>query len=102
METTILLPSRHDKKTIAELSIFILSHEWPLPLKTIQRKLQKEHGKQASFQATHKALNNLIMKQILVKQNLQYELNSEWLKQLEKFSAETRIAYETKKLQPNS
>lgn len=94
MEQTILLmPNRTNNRTIAELTITILSQEWPLSLKTIQRKITKEYGKKASFQATHKALKKLLEKNVLTKQDLHYEINTEWLKQLNNFSLETMQAY---------
>jgi len=80
-------------KTVAELAIFILSHEWPLPLKSLHWKIRKEQGREVSFQATHKALSRLVEQNIIVKRKLAYQLNTEWLEQLAKFSYQTKQQY---------
>ncbi len=96
-----LLQTNYKNKTIAELAVQILSEEWPLPLKTIKRKINKEHGKKASNQATFKALKKLVEKNILLKDDLHYELNVEWLKQLNGFSLQTTQKYLTKNKENN-
>jgi hypothetical protein len=98
IEPSLLLVFNSKDYSISSLAVKILSKEWPLPLKTLKRKLLKEHGKSVSYQATHKAMGKLLDLGVLVKTELHYELNTEWLKQLEKFSRETRRDYETKSL----
>jgi len=80
-------------KTVGEIAVLILRREWPLPLKSLQWKVGKEHGKEVSFQATHKAFNKLVEQSILVKEGKLYRLNVEWLEQLIDFGIKTRQAY---------
>lgn len=95
-QTLLLIPSRIDEKGIAEILVMMLSKEWPLPLKTIHKKLMREYGRKASFQSTFRALNRLVQKQILVKQDLHYELNQEWLEQMLNFAVCAKFNYESK------
>lgn len=90
-----------EDSSITELAILILSQEWPLPMRTIHWKMGREYGKLVSFQATHKALKKLVQKQILTKQDLHYELNTQWLKQQTNFNLKTMQAYLAKKQENN-
>ncbi|MBN2066919.1 MAG: hypothetical protein JW744_00445 [Candidatus Diapherotrites archaeon] len=94
-DDTIKLPQVRTAKdkTIAETAVHVLSREWPLPLKSLHWKLRNEHGKEVSFQATHKALNKLVSQNILLKEERNYKLNIEWLEQLIRFGAQTKQAY---------
>ena len=97
-EESINLPQVNVAKeiTVAEITVQILSKEWPLSLKSLQWKVNKEHGKAATFQATHKALNKLVMQGILEKKNRQYQLSQKWLNQVIEFGTHTRQAYAQK------
>ena len=94
-EETIKLPQIRTAKdkTVAEIAVHVLSREWPLPLKSLQWKVNREHGKGVTFQATHKALKKLVKEGILVKKNKYYELNQKWLDQIVEFGTQTRQAY---------
>jgi hypothetical protein len=95
MDKAIKLPQVRsgNDRTVAELAVLILSREWPLPLKSLHWRVAKEHGKEVTFQATHKALNRLVDQNILVKDERNYKLNIEWLEQLARFGAQTKQAY---------
>lgn len=53
-------------KTSTEMIMEILSEEWPLKAQQIYQR-QKREGKETSYQATHKTLQQLIEKKILKK-----------------------------------
>jgi len=95
LDGTIKLPQIRTAKdkTVAEIAVYVLSREWPLSLKSLQWKVNREHRKGVTFQATHKALNKLVKEGILVKKNKYYELNPKWLDQIVEFGTQTRQAY---------
>ena len=89
-----ILPQRAlEWRTVGECIISILGREWPLPLNVLHYKITKEHGKNISFQATHKALHRLVDQNTLVRNGRQYQLNIEWLKQIETTVQQTKRAY---------
>lgn len=80
-----LFPLLGEQSTTKESVIRILSQEWPLTTKEIYRKISKENNKAISYQAVHKALNQLSDQHILSKQNQAYQLNAHWINQIKNF-----------------
>lgn len=64
----------------------ILSEEWPISAKKIYKILTNSYALSITYQATHKALQELVEKKILIKNNDGYSLNKEWINNLGKFS----------------
>ena len=56
-----------------------LSMNSPMKARIIHNFLKRQYGLGSSYQSTFKVLNDLVGKRILVKDNLQYRLNFEWL-----------------------
>ena len=69
-----------------EKIIEILSKEWPLSAKKIYNQLLKDHKLSITYQATHKALKELLESKVLEKRKEGYLLNKEWADKLENFS----------------
>ena len=76
------LGGSHTKQVVID----ILSSEWPLTAKRLYNKLKKEYGIKISYQATHKALQELTEKKILTKDKDGYIINKKWIKELGEIS----------------
>ena len=74
METGKIAPLLETNST-KSLIIKILSENQPLSLKELHAKLQKQ--KQLSYQATHKAVSEMVNEKILLKMKAKYEINKE-------------------------
>ena len=74
METSKIAPLLETNST-KSLIIKILSENQPLSLKELHAKLQKQ--KQLSYQATHKAVSEMVNEKILLKMKAKYEINKE-------------------------
>ncbi len=73
-------------KKIRELIISILADNWPLTIKKMHNKIKKEYSLSVSYQAIHKAINELKEKGIVEKTKKEYKLSIEWIKKLKEFS----------------
>ena len=73
----------------------ILSKEWPLSAKKIYNRLSKNIS--LTYQATHKALQELIEKKIVEKTKEGYKISNEWVENISDFSANIKT-----KLQDNT
>jgi len=78
-------PSNLKKKGVKELSIFLLSKEFPLQLIEIKRKLKEEFSLEVSFQAVKKAVNSLESEGIIKKENKAFSLDRKWISESKKF-----------------
>ena len=84
------------EKNVKSAIINILSIDWPLSLKKIYNIINKKYSLGVTYQAVHKAVNLLIKKDILIKNNREYSLNKEWITQLKEFSNKLDLAYTQK------
>jgi hypothetical protein len=76
--------------------IEILSYEWPLSLRKIHYLLKKR-GSSVTYQATHKAITQLIGAKKLKKTYEGYTLNLEWIKEIHDKTEIIRVNYFSKK-----
>lgn len=84
METGKIAPLLETNST-KSLIIKILSENQSLSLKELHAKLQKQ--KQLSYQATHKAVSEMVNEKILLKtMKTKYEINKDWAHQLEELA----------------
>lgn len=91
------------KKSRAKDAIIeILGKEWPLSAKKIFFRIKKEHNLGVTYQAVHKALNQLKKKKVLQQKNKEYLLSLEWLENLKSFSEEVGLRYFAKEYQNSS
>ncbi|MFH1239659.1 MAG: hypothetical protein V1672_00405 [Candidatus Diapherotrites archaeon] len=60
-------------------AILILGNEWPLSAKEIYSRVLKTYGLNVSYQAIHKALNELEDENIVEKNGKDYSLSKTWL-----------------------
>lgn len=87
---------------LKERIIDILSIEHPLSAKKIYNKLQANCDLSITYQATHKALQELLQNNTLILNNMEYEVSSDWRNNLDKFANKMKNAYKTDKIVPSS
>lgn len=56
-----------------------LSKQWPLTLKQLDHALKREFGMDVTYQAIHKAMQQLEEEKVVIKEKDGYRLNSEWI-----------------------
>jgi predicted transcriptional regulator len=82
-----------NRKTAKTAIIDHLSKEFPLTTKKIHHTLQREYGIDVSYQAVHKALQELEKEKVLSKSKEGWQLDGEWLQNQEKFIQGTKQKY---------
>jgi hypothetical protein len=88
MSFEILVPEINVKpKNTKDAAINILSLEWPLSLREIFYKIKKQYHYSSTYQSVYKAVHELLSKKILkIVGEKKYEINVEWIKQLQSFT----------------
>ncbi len=82
-------------KTTKEIIIDVLSKEWPLSARKIYSVITKNHNLSISYQATHKALKELLQQNVIVKNQNNYQLHSDWINKLNEFGQRLKNEYES-------
>ncbi len=80
-------------KTAKDGIIHTLSTKFPLTAKQLTHTLQREHGMEITYQAVHKALQELEKERILTKTKNNWQINSAWLDQQATFIRQTQQKY---------
>ncbi len=80
-------------KSTKDAIIEILSSEWPLSLKKIHNAIKKKYAISVTYQATHKAINELVDGGTLKKENREYQLSFNWINRIESFGKKLREDY---------
>ena len=70
-----------DKQSVKNLVFTILSHEYPLKLIQLVNFIRKRYGKAVTFQAVRKAVLELVEERVLIKQEVSFSINKEWIKE---------------------
>ncbi len=81
------------KRNVKDLIVNSLAIEWPLTLKKLHNLLKNKYNVSVSCQAVYKALQEMTRKNIIIKNNKEYSLNLDWIKQLKTFSKKLEEAY---------
>lgn len=76
--------------------ITILTTNHPLTAKKIYNNLKKNHKLSITYQATHKALKELLKSEIIIVQEREYEINLMWIRKIQKFSEFVNKEYTSK------
>jgi len=85
------------KESVGKNIIDILSEKWPLNAKQVYHKVQRNLGRDLSYQAIHKALTQLLSEGIVSKKERNYFLNPLWLKEINNFTRRILESYESGK-----
>lgn len=56
-----------------------LSQEWPLTVKQIHQKLQRQYGIESSYQAVHKTIKQMLCDEVLEKSKNSYSISQKWV-----------------------
>jgi len=78
-------PLATKNKGVKELSVLLLSREFPLQLIEIKKKLKQEFSVEVSFQAVKKAVNALEEEGIIKKEGKAFSLDRKWISESKKF-----------------
>jgi|SRR3989338_4853746 len=73
-----------NKQNIKNLVFTILSHEYPLRLIQLTNFIRKRYGKAVTFQAVRKAVLELVKEGVLIRQDNEFLVSKEWVKQCKK------------------
>ena len=83
MEISLLDMGKTKKRNVRESIIAVLSREFPLSIKKIYNKVKKEYGLDVTYQAVFKLVKEMVDDKVIEKDNSEYKLNMNWIKQLE-------------------
>lgn len=73
-------------KSTKDAIVSLLVSEWPLSSRKIFFHLKKNYNYNYSYQAVFKAIGELVEKNVLVKKDMDYEINVDWVKKLQSFT----------------
>jgi len=97
MAINITLPEPDKPKSTKDRIINILARRYPLKTKAIYASIKKEYASPVTYQAIHKLLRELVDDGVLVKEELSYRINPEWLKKTSDFLAYVEQSYKNQK-----
>ena len=99
MPLNLFVPQIIDSEgaSVKDLVVLVLSSEFPLKIKRIHSILTKKYGCKATFQATYKAVNELLRKGVVVKLEKEYSLNKNWIVRLTLFARDIEKNYQSDK-----
>lgn len=87
MVFNLVVPEIENKpKNTKDTIISILTTEWPLTLRGIYFKIKKKYGYSSSYQAVYKAVKELVDAEVLLAKDKKYEININWIKELQSFT----------------
>ncbi len=84
---------------VKDAIVAVLGCRWPLSLKSIYFAVTKEYAFRVSYQAVHKALKQLVQKGVVVKENREYSLSMEWIKNTKRFASNLEQAYSGERME---
>jgi len=87
MAFNILIPELNSKpKNSKDAIINTLTLEWPLTLRQIYYKIRKHYNYSSSYQSVYKAVKELTKLNVLKSKDKKYEINIEWIKEVQSFT----------------
>lgn len=81
------------KKSAKDLVISTLTFNYPLTLIKLTNTIKKNFGASVTFQGIRKAVNLLVEQGVVEKNNKEYQLNKDWIKDLRDFADELYDSY---------
>ena len=81
------------KEGVKNLVFTILTREYPLKLIELTNFIRKRYGKAVTFQAVRKAVLELIEEQVLIRDNNEFSINKEWVKESVEYIGEEKTSY---------
>src|SRR3989338_223966 len=100
MVLNVTLPQLEQQKKAKDLIISILSMKHPLSSKRIYNEIKRRYGYSATYQAIHKSILQLLEQGVLVKEDMEYSINMQWIDEISNFVDRMKENYETQKKYP--
>ncbi|MBI2655607.1 hypothetical protein HYX06_04260 [Candidatus Woesearchaeota archaeon] len=97
---SIILPQLEHQKRAKDLIISILAMKYPLSSKKIFNEIKKRYGYSITYQAIHKTILQLLEQGVLVKENMDYSINMQWIDEVSNFVERMKESYEKQKKYP--
>jgi hypothetical protein len=89
----VLPGMRIKKRSAKDLVISILASRWPLSIRKIYNIIRKKYNFSISYQAVHKAVNELIRDGIILRKGKEYQLKDGWIRELKEFISKLEKSY---------
>lgn len=100
MVLNITLPQLESQKKAKDLTISILAMKHPLSSKKIYNEIKRRYGYSVTYQAVHKTISQLLEQGVLVKEDMEYSINMQWIDEISKFVEKMKESYEKQKKYP--
>ena len=88
----VTIPTLGKPKTVKDAIVSILSKEWPLTARRIYIKV-KSLDLDVTYQAVHKALNELVTEEITKKEENKHKLSEAWIEKIKEFGIKIDLLY---------
>lgn len=86
-----------DARQVKDVVFTILSHEQPLSIIEVFRRIKKQHNLGITYQAVRKSINALESQGVLRKEEKRYRISKDWVLKLKGFFDNLLATYETGK-----
>lgn len=100
MVLNITLPQLEKQKKVKDLIISVLAMKHPLSSKKIYNEIKKRFGYSVTYQAVHKSILQLMEQGVLVKEDMDYSINMQWIDEIGNFVERMKRSYEKQKKYP--
>lgn len=87
MHTGEAVTGSERKRPVKDIIISVISREWPITAKRIYNRV-KGQGLSVTYQAVHKAIKELTAEGTLIKEDKEYSIKPDWIKQNKRFYEE--------------
>ena len=78
---------------VLDAVVAVLGCRWPLSLRAVYFAVAKQCALGVSYQAVHKALKQLVAEGVVVKEDREYCLSIDWIRNVKRFGASLEEAY---------
>jgi hypothetical protein len=89
-----------NEKSLKDYVIDILSAKWPLSVRKIYNDIKNKYGKHVTYQAVYKTVQQLCGQNVLIKQDRDYGISLDWIRQAHKILDDLQSAYVNKQPLP--
>lgn len=100
MVLNITLPQLEHQKKAKDLIISILAMKYPLSSKKIYNEIKRRYGYSVTYQAVHKSILQLLEQGVLVKEEMEYSINMQWIDEINNFVEKMKLNYEKHRKYP--
>lgn len=96
----ITLPQLEKQKKAKDLIISVLAMKHPLSSKKIYNEVKRRYGYSVTYQAIHKTILQLLEQGVIVKEDMEYFINMQWIDELTNFVERMKESYGKQKKYP--